>query len=248
MKKLIPIVMSLLAAAFVSCEKEKNNNDLKPNVIVVDATTVLVEYYATLSASDIAGGAKIEMFSSTKGDPKDLAGDFAPNDWSLSVMEQDTDLHGLNPGRHYYGFWSQTLEPGQKYYFRVKLTAGGEETWGALAVSEMMNPGAPYVRSSDLKVESTSAVATATWGANGQTIVTTGYLIAEKQEDLNDPSKCTSGNVSDDGKYHFDGLTPGKTYYTKLWCQTALPANPTKYHISGKTYSAMVYFKTKETD
>lgn len=243
MKKLLPFVLSLLACAFVSCEKDYDGRDLTPNITVIDAEVALVEYYVTLSEADLSGSPEVLLFCSTKGDPKNPSNTLAEPYWTFATMEQGNTSNVLSSGRHYYGYWSQNLVPGTKYYVRVRLKAGGEEHWGSLGTFQMPLPGEPYVRSSDLQVESTYAVATATWGANGQTIASTGYIISDNQEEI-DKNEGTVGNVSMDGKYHFDDLTPGKTYYTKLWCQTKMPEHPTQYHKAAKTYSSVVSFTT----
>ncbi len=251
MKKLTLFCLSALAAfSLASCGKE-DDTDMRCTVAVVDAQVATVGFTATLDASEIGDGARFEILSSTIGDPGNPANMPDVGLWTASTAEENSRVDIPKSGRNWYnGFYSKNLVPGAKYYVRIRFVsnAGGQsvERLGPLSQFQMPDPGEPYIGASGLSdITSTSVKVHAIWMPNGQKISSIGYLISTDEKEINE-NKGTTVTLDSPLTYDFQytDLEPGKMYYTKLWCQTTLPDNPTKYHVSLRFYSNKVYFTT----
>lgn len=251
MKKLTLFSLAALAVSLlVSCGKD-DDTDMKCSVAVVDAEIATVGFSATLDQSEIVDGARFDIMSSTVGDPADPSNKQDVDIWKRSSANDESKVDALRAGHNWYdGFYSKDLTPGSTYYIRIKFTTtvGGKtiERVGPMSKFYMPNPGDPYVGSSSLTdITSSSAKVHAVWMSNGQSIASVGYLISDDEKDIEE-NKGTLVTLDSPEVYDFEftGLDPQKSYYTKLWCQTKMPENPTKYHVAQRFYSNKVTFVT----
>lgn len=247
MKRLTLFCLSALAAlSLASCGKE-DETDMRCTVAVVDAQVATVGFSATLDASEIDDGARFEILSSTMGDPANPVNMPDIGLWIASTAEENSRVDVPKAGRNWYnGFYSKNLEPGAKYYVRIRFKSNSVEKLGPLSQFQMPNPGEPYVGSSSLTdITASSAKVHAVWMPNGQKISSVGYLISADEKEINE-NKGTVVTLDSPLTYDFQftGLEPGKMYYTKLWCQTTMPDIPSKYHVSTRFYSNKVTFTT----